>query len=179
MKRLFSIFLFTSSFSLFSQKSDSLDFYTKIEAFIPNTKASPTYFYDLPKGLIIDSLKSSNEDEWIIITIDTKKGNWVKLKHVKIKPSSDSNISARRLSNLWIPLSELYTQLNDPTQSFTVYKSANKKSKQKNHPTVDLLNIIDIKDDWIKVKFTVNAKQQAGWISKFNVCAYPWTICAY
>jgi hypothetical protein len=162
--------------------SDSIDykksdFYSKVEAFIPNKMDSYTLFYNEPNGKVVDSLKSLNQEEWIIVTIDSVRGNWVRLKKISIAPMNHR--FAKNLLNTWIPIQSLYTQLNDPIQTFKVYNKPDGNSGTTEYPTVKLLNLVEIKGEWLKVRFTVKGKGEIGWIHKYDVCPYPWTICGY
>ena len=158
--------------------SDS-DFHKRVEAFIPNNSDSFTYFYSSPKGTIIDSLKSINKHQWIVLTIDSVNSDWVKLKKVVYAPEDPSVSAPPNLKNTWIPITHLYTQLNDPIQTFNIHESPSEQSPLHEYATVKLLNIIEIKGDWLKVKFVIQGIKYSGWINKFTVCAYPWTICGY
>jgi hypothetical protein len=155
------------------------DFYKKTEAFIPNNLGTFTYFYSNPNGVIRDSLKSTKKHQWIIVTIDSIDSDWVKLKKVVFGPEDSSVPSPPNLKDTWIPITGLYTQLNDPIQTFKIHDSPSKKSTSHEYKTVKILNIIGIKKDWIKVRFIIQGYEYSGWINKINVCPYPWTICGY
>ena len=162
-----------------STNYSSSDFHTKTEAFIPHNLDSFTYFYSNPNGDIIDSLKSTKKHQWIIVTIDSVNADWVKLKKVVFAPEDSSIPSPPNLKDTWIPITELYTQLNDPVKTFKIHESPSEQSTSHEYKTVKLLNIFEIKEDWLKVEFVIQGYKYSGWINKFNVCAYPWTICGY
>lgn len=153
------------------------DFYAKVQAFIPNTIDSYTLFFDKPNGEIVDSLNSLYKDDWIIVTIDSVSGSWARLKTVLIRPNRFDTVSSA--TNTWIPINKLYTELNDPIQTFKVHHKPDANSKTKEFPTVALLNLAEIEGKWLRVKFTIKKKEKTGWIHKYYVCPYPWTICGY
>jgi hypothetical protein len=154
---------------------DTTDYYRKVEAFIPIDTLNCSYFYSEYKGEIMDSVKSISGDDWIIVTIDSVKNDWVKLKKVVMM---ESGWSPPALHNVWAPISMLYTGLNDPAGTFKVHVSPSKKSKQLVYPTTfGPLKIVDIEGFWIKFKFNVDGKEHSGWKNKYNLCAYPWTVC--
>lgn len=155
------------------------DYYTHVQAFIDNDTLNYTYFYAGPNGEIVDSLKPSSKDEWIIVTIDTLKAGWAQLKDVFIEPSLDRSLLNSKLKSSWVPIASLSTSLPDPAGTFSVYVAPSSDSIKVVHPTVFGFRMVDIKGPWVKIKFTIWGIPHFGWRHKYDLCALPWTICHY
>ena len=151
------------------------DYYNKIQAFVPNDTINYTYFHLKPAGVITDSLRPGTSEDWIIVTIDTLVNNWFKLKDVFFS----FLLRGSQLQNVWVPVGVLYTSLPDPIRTFTVHVGPNKDATTVVYPTVWGFSLVDIKGQWMKIKFMVAGEEHVGWKHKFNLCCLPWTICTY
>jgi hypothetical protein len=143
---------------------------TKIKAIVP--MGTVNHIYSSPKGEITDSLKSAHSEDWIIVTIDSLKDGCAKLIDVFLVRSRPNTPV---LYNVWVPLNILYTGLNDPINTFKVPVSPSKDSKQLVCTTVPWMNIIDIKGNWLKLKFKTDGNEHVGWKHKFNICVNPFS----
>jgi len=146
---------------------------TKVQAFIPKEKLSYTRFYNKAGGEILDSIQSTEYMSWICVTVDSYINNWVKLKTVKISPVGRDYYE---LKNSWIPIKDLWLNLSN--DSSLIYSEPIKNSKSIIVP-FHMVNLIEIKDSWVKVKFESEGQLIIGWVAKENQCASPWTTCNY
>jgi hypothetical protein len=151
------------------------DFNTKIKGVVPMDTVNYTYFYSSPRGEKIDSLRSADSEDWIIVTIDSLKDGWVKLIDVYLVPSRPGSV----FNNVWVPLNILYTGLNDPINTFKMHVSPSKDSEQVVYRTGSWLNIIDIKGLWLKLRYEIDGKEYVGWKHNYNVCPNPWSTCGW
>jgi uncharacterized protein YgiM (DUF1202 family) len=131
--------------------------------------------YDQPDGKVIDSLTHDFEMENLLIfKLIESEENFFK---VQIGRAYDES----KLG--WIKKKDYlgtYARNYSDEDTLYLYEKPDKKSKITSTITQyypELYEIINCKDNWVKVKLTVNGNKFSGWLEPLMQCPSPYTTC--
>ena len=145
-----------------------------------NSKTTePLYVYGAYEGEVIDSIFNSLKKwKWINVELTESKNGWFKI--VFIKDILDDNNFVSGKNDFWINTDKLILDLRVYTEDYfvVVYEDHNLKSKVIfKFVKFQTVNVVAFTENWVEIWTLVDGEVIKGWVSKSDVCAYPWTAC--
>jgi len=144
---------------------------------IPNQKEIPIYT-SYKDSVIKYYIKNDTlKEEFILIKILEKKKDFFKVK-------TASAFNEEKTSEGWIAIKNVgvYLRPRNEEEIIPIYDNPIKTSAYKNingrkPEFFNLINIIDIKERWFKIKYIENKNIKEGWLNYENQCSNPYSTC--
>ena len=164
----FSLIIFSACFG----QVDSADYYERVIGYVPKHFQNQTFIYDKPNGFKVDSIAEPTEG-WIQFVILRQEQDWVQIKSASIAPGIEL---LNDLKDKWVNVSDIWFDLSNDSSNCYSEPDLNSDFISIDFQTV---NLVEIKGNWAKAKFTIENIVYEGWFRKEDQCGFPWTSCTY
>ncbi|MHB1922988.1 MAG: hypothetical protein ACYCOO_12225 [Chitinophagaceae bacterium] len=114
------------------------------------------------------------KEEYFLINLIKKKKNFFQVK-------TASSFTEDKIREGWIQVKYIgiYLRPRGSSDIYPIYDEPNEKSKYHNviNKSNELIDVIDVCGDWLKIKMKINNIIETGWMSSKFLCSNPYSTC--
>lgn len=167
------IFLFVFASSCNAQESNQNGWIWNT-LLILNQENIPVYENSNNTKIKYHIMNDTLNEEYYLLSISKKENGFFKVK-------TASAFTEDEISEGWIEpkFVGIFLRARNEIGTVPIYESPNDKAEHSNINSnlYNLVNVIEIKDGWLKIQYKENDSVRIGWLKHENQCSNPYSTC--